>query len=132
MPGPALRRRLSLAALVGLVAGGLSGCLTPSVPVPPPLPEKISFEVDADAGQARFSYREEPNFADAVVYVFNRDQGVGVITTAEPDGSVAPTEPFAAAAGDDIVVTFDLETQLASICVELAAGPSSPSRRCDL
>jgi hypothetical protein len=123
-PRPHLASALALAVV--------AGCVTPSVPVPPPEAESITFALDADAGTVQFSYGPSPDFPGAIVYVFNRDRGVGVITTAEDDGSVAPTDPFAATAGDDILVTFDLDFQLTSICVEVADGPSSPARECDL
>jgi predicted enzyme related to lactoylglutathione lyase len=42
--------------------------------------------IDTQAGAASFSYGPEANYADAIVYVFNRDLGEGIITTARPDG----------------------------------------------
>lgn len=125
-----LAQRLTFAAALAALAA--AGCATPSVPVPPPRAESISFEVDAEAGTARFSYGPSPDFAGALVYVLDRDKGVGVITTAEDDGSVAPTDPFPADPGDDIVVTFQRDDQLSAICVQLADGPSSPARECEL
>jgi hypothetical protein len=125
-----LRAGAPAALLAAWLVAGLVACATPSVPVPPPRAEKITFEFDADEGQARFAYGPSPDFGGAVVYVYNRSRGVGVITTAESDGSVAPTAPFAAGAGDDVLVTFDLDHQLASICVEVADGLSSAAREC--
>ena len=87
--------------------------------------------LEGDAGTATFSYGRSV-YQGAVVYVFNRDRGVGVIATAESDGSVAPTAPFAAADGDDVVVTFDLDDQLAAVCVTLHDGPSSSAYECSL
>jgi hypothetical protein len=125
----ALRAAARAAAAALLV--GVAGCVTPSVPIPPPEPERIAFALDADAGTATFSYGRSV-YQGAVVYVFNRDRGVGVITTAESDGSVAPTAPFAAADGDDVVVTFDRDDQLAAVCVTLHDGPSSSAYECSL
>ena len=115
-----------------LLAAVLTACATPSIPIPPPSPENMAFEVDVDAGSARFSYRRDSTFAGAIVYVFNRDAGEGVITTADGEGAVAPTDPFPATEGDEVVVTFELEHQLASTCVVLADGPSSSGRECDI
>jgi hypothetical protein len=115
-----------------LLVAVLAACATPSIPIPPPSPENMAFEVDADAGNARFSYRAESSYAGAIVYVFNRDAGAGVITTADGDGAVDPTDPFPAADGDEVVVTFELEHQLASTCVRVADGQSSSSRECGL
>jgi hypothetical protein len=126
-------RRLLQSSVFALAVGvSLFSCTTPSVPIPPPEPGNISFSVDIDAGQASFSYRPAPSFANAIVYVFNRDAGVGVITMAEDDGSVAPTQPFAAMDGDEVLVTFELEDQLASTCVVLREGQSSSANECSL
>ena len=62
------------------------------------------------------------------VYVFNRDQEVGVIDTARDNGSVGPTAPFPAIVGDHIVVTYETEQQLVTACVVLAEG--TPSDTC--
>lgn len=105
-------------------------CFTPTIPIPPPEPEKMSFSVAPMDGTASFAYQPAASYADAVVYVFNRDKGVGVITTANSDGSVSPTDPFAGDLGDDIVVTFELEGQLGTTCVELADGQSSTANEC--
>ena len=92
----------------------------------------MSFEVDVAGGTASFAYDPVADYAGAVVYVFNRDAGQGVITTADGDGGVAPTEPFPAAEGDEIVVSFELESQIASTCVRLRDGQSSSNLECDL
>lgn len=115
-------------ALLALVA--LGGCNTPSVPIPPPSPDLMSFELQGDDGTAQFSYQENADFGDAVVYVFNRDVGSGVITVARPDGSVGPTQPFPAAEGDEVVVTFELELQLASTCIRVAPGQGNQANEC--
>lgn len=127
------RSRTTSGPLLGLaLAPLLAACATPSIPIPPPSPENMAFEVDAGAGSARFSYRRDADYANAIVYVFNRDAGEGVITTADAEGAVAPTQPFPARDGDEVVVTFELESQLASTCVVVADGPSSSGRECDL
>jgi hypothetical protein len=125
-------RRLLIAALALALSAGVSSCAAPSVPIPPPSPEAMAFEVDATAGTASFTYQPTADYAGAIVYVFNRDSGQGVITTADPDGAVAPTAPFPARDGDEIVVSFELERQLASTCVHLRDGSSSSSLECDL
>jgi hypothetical protein len=122
--------RLAWLVVAGYLA--VAGCLTPSVPIPPPEPEKMAFDLDLEAGTARYSFAPDASYGKAVVYVFNRDRGRGVITTANDDGSVDPTEPFVAADGDEIVVTFELEAQVASTCVVLHDGPSSSAYECDL
>jgi hypothetical protein len=129
---PARLSSLPAAAAAALVlALGAAACNTPSVPIPPPSPDDVFFEVDADEAFGRFSHQPRADFASAIVYVFNRDVGRGVITTANPDGSVDPTDPFPAVAGDRILITFEVETQLTSICLELRPGRSSAEHRCD-
>jgi hypothetical protein len=107
-------------SLLGLIAAVvLGGCVTPSIPIPPPEPQRMTFAVDVQAGAARFSYDPEPNYADAVVYVFNRERGQGIITTARPDGSVGPTDPFPAAVGDSVAITFETADSIAGTCVRI-------------
>ena len=70
------------------------------------------------------------DFGGAVVYVFNRDVGTGVITTARDDGSVGPTAPFPANVDDEVVISFELEAQFGSTCVRVAQGQSSSANEC--
>lgn len=122
-----LLRWLGAIALASLLA-----CLTPSIPIPPPSPERMAFELSSEDGTATFTYGPDSSLANAVVYVFNRTQGVGVIVSSRGDGSVGPTNPFAGQVGDEVVVTFELDTLASSACVLLADGQSSSARECDL
>ncbi|MEZ4404658.1 MAG: hypothetical protein R3B06_31850 [Kofleriaceae bacterium] len=116
-------RRLVIAAAM---CTGLSACITPSIPIPPPEPALMTFDLDVAAGAGTFSYRAEPNYANAVVYVYNRTAGTGVIATARVDGSVGPTAAFPARVGDNVAVTFETDEASASTCVVVRAGaPSS-------
>lgn len=119
-----------LTFLVALAVAHVA-CVTPSVPIPPPSPEKVIFALDGDSGSATFRYGSDPSFSGAVVYVFNRDVGEGVITTAESDGSVSETAPFPAIAGDEIVITFETGAELSSTCVTIADGPSNSGLECE-
>lgn len=107
--------------MLALVAVALlvGGCVTPSIPIPPPEPQRMTFTIDAQAGAASFTYGPESNYAEAVVYIFNRDRGQGIITTARPDGSVGPTDPFPATVGDQIAVTFETAESIAGTCVRI-------------
>jgi hypothetical protein len=115
-------------AASALLAVGVS-CVTPSVPIPPPDIAKISLAIDADGGTVQFSYAPDPSYGGAIVYVFNRDLGEGIITTARDDGSVGPTEPFAAEVNDQLVISFELDEQLSSRCVVVG---ESALAECDL
>ena len=119
-----------LIASCGLVLG-IAGCVTPSIPMPPPDPARMNFSVTGGPDStAVFEYPAEENYADAVVYVFNRDLGEGIIVTARPDGSVGPTNPVAASIGDQIVVSFQLDEQTVSRCIRLQDGPQDPNVYC--
>ncbi len=117
-----------VAILLALVFGG---CVTPSIPIPPPSPERMEFAVDSAASTARFSYPPSAIYADSTVYVFNRDRGVGVITTSQPDGRVLPTEAFAAQLGDQVVVTIERDQQAVSTCIRLRNGNQSATDACE-
>jgi len=123
------RRGLLAAAVVALVLG-LGACVTPSIPVPPPDASRMTFTVDTGSGTATFTYPPTTNVAGAIVYVFNRNVGQGVIDTAHADGSVGPTPPFPAVSGDEIDVSFQLQDQVVSTCVKLGAGNPAPLGFC--
>ncbi len=124
-PTSLVRAALAVATLVLLA----SGCITPSIPIPPPDPERMAFQVDADLGVGTFAYPPDENYAQAIVYVFNRDQQRGIITVARDDGSVGPTEPLPIASGDNVLVSFETEEQVVSTCVVITEG--APSGICD-
>jgi hypothetical protein len=119
-------------ALLVLLAMAGAGCITPSIPIPPPDADYMTFEVDLGAGTATFTYDPDPDFADAIVHVFNRSQGMGVIDTARDDGSVGPTAPFPAALGDEIAVTFETDEDVVSTCVILREGTPDGTQVCTL
>jgi hypothetical protein len=115
-----------LRPLACVIAIAVGACVTPSIPVPPPDPQQMSFALDGTGGTATFAYSGDPNLGGDTVYVFNRRVGKGVIDTARVDGSIGPTDPFVAAAGDPIEVTFQQGDQAQSTCVLLKSGtPSS-------
>ena len=121
-------RRLAL--LIGLVVGG---CITPSIPIPPPDPPGCWFEVDGVGGPdstAVFSYPADVNYQGALVFVFNPDRGIGVIQQANADGSVGPTAPLAAAIDEQLVVTFQRDDQTVSTCIRLRNGNQDPTNYC--
>ncbi len=121
-------RRTALAFLLVI-----AGCVTPSIPIPPPDPGQMTFAITGDAGatHASFSYPANINYQDAVVFVFNRDRGTGIIDTARSDGSVGPTAPVEAAVGEQIVVSFQREDQTVSTCVRLREGTQSSTDYCN-
>jgi hypothetical protein len=122
-------RRLAL--LIGLAV--VSGCITPSIPIPPPDPAKMVFDITdigSPSSTAIFSYPPDVNYQGALVFVFNRDRGTGVIQQANADGSVGPTQPLAAAVDEQVVVTFQRDDQTVSTCIRLRNGNQDPTNYC--
>jgi hypothetical protein len=113
------------ATLVLALATLGAACITPSIPIPPPDPERMQFDVDLQLGTGTFSYPPDDNYSRAFVYVFNRDQEEGVITVANDDGSVDPTDPFPVDSGDDILISFETDEQVVSTCVTVRDGEPS-------
>ena len=122
-------------AIAGVFAGLLlGGCITPSIPIPPPDPVLMTFMVMGDGASttAAFSYPANHNYVGSIVFVYNRDRGLGIIEATRPDGSVGPTQPVRAALGDQVVVTFQREDQTVSTCVRLRNGTQSSTDYCSL
>ena len=118
---------------IAVLIASLAGCVTPSIPIPPPDPTKMEFDIDATTAvnTAVFSYPPDDRIADSIVFVFNRDQGEGIIVSARADGSVGPTKPFPAIANNQVVVTFQNGDQTVSTCVRIRQGTQSPTAYCD-
>ena len=117
--------------LTGLLLGG---CITPSIPIPPPDPVLMTFMVTGDGANttATFSYPADHNYVGSIVFVYNRDRGLGIIEATHPDGSVGPTQPVRAALGEQIVVTFQRDDLTVSTCVRLRNGTQSSTDYCSL
>ena len=120
-----------LVAIV-LAALGLVGCVTPSIPIPPPDPAKMTFHlsvVDTNS-LAVFSYPPTTAYVGGIAYVLDRNKGAGVIQTCAADGSIGPTQPFPADANDNVVVTVQLGDQTVSTCIVLREGTQDPTTYC--
>ncbi len=127
-----MRRPTGLLILVLVALAAAAGCVTPSIPIPPPDPALMTFDITVDGpnSSATFAYPAKSDYGDAIVYVFNRDQGVGIIEQARSDGSVGPTRAVAARENEQIVVSFQLEDQTVSRCIRLRNGPQDPNNHC--
>jgi hypothetical protein len=123
--------RYALLALLAVFAIGGAGCITPSIPIPPPDADRMQFAVDVDLGTATFVYEGDENFANAIVYVYNRDVGTGVIDTADENGAVGPTAEFPAVVGNEIAVTFETDEYIVSTCVILREGMPDGTQVCN-
>jgi hypothetical protein len=125
-------RRLALIALVGLGVLGLAGCVTPSIPIPPPDPSKMTFTLSGDPGAQTTSlvYPANATYVGGVAYVYNQAKGVGVIQAVNANGSIGPTPPVAAMLGDQIVVSVENDEQTVSQCIVLREGVQDPTSYC--
>lgn len=126
-------RRLAV-AVVALIA--VAGCVTPSIPIPPPDPGKMTFHVAGGSGSgalgtATFSYPADPAYKGAVVYVFDQDLGEGVIEAAGTDGAFPETQPFPAVLGNQVLVTIQREDQSEATCIVLQDGMQSSTNVCE-
>ena len=115
-----------------LIAIVFAGCITPSIPIPPPDPAKMEFDVTIAGGvsQAVFTYPPDDNYVGSILYLYNRDLGSGLIQNANVDGSVGPTTPLRAELDHQIVVTFEREDQTVSTCIRLRDGAQSSTSYC--
>ncbi len=123
-------RRLGLIALFGLV-----GCITPSIPIPPPDPSMMDFQISTigtDGSTAVLTYPADLNYAGGYVYVLDHETNMGVFQGVNADDSIGPTAPLAAKAGDQIIVTVDATAQTVSTCVVLRQGTQDPNTHCEL
>lgn len=125
-----MRRLVTLLVLAGL--SGLAGCVTPSIPIPPPEPAQMSFTVTTSPTgvitSASLTYPPTESYKGGVAYVFNRTVGHGSIDLVNADGSVGPTSPVPASAGDSLVISIENDEQTVSTCVLLREG--TPSSYC--
>lgn len=140
--------RVLAAALLAALLAALGSCVTPSVPVPPPSPEAMSFaleevscapgpddpECDATSSTrsvATFSAIAISGWQGAWVVIRNQRNGRGVVGLAEADGSVAGLT-FDAQDGDDVLIGYEsVDGITAGLCLTVHDGASSSAFRCD-
>ena len=93
-------------ATAAIALGLATACNTPSVPLPPPLLDAISFADGGAPGMVVMQGAPSPRHANVRFYIFNRSRNDGVITGAAADGSFT-TSPFAGSEGDLVQLYFD-------------------------
>jgi len=115
-----------------LVLSGLAACVTPSIPIPPPEPTEMQFHITVTANDstAVFTYPATEAYVGGVATIYNRFTDQGVIQHAAADGSIGPTLPLPASAGDNIVVTIDNNKQSVGTCIVLREGAQDPNVYC--
>jgi hypothetical protein len=118
-----MRRFATVLVLVGL-ASGAAGCVTPSIPIPPPDASMMTFGVTTDPSSgaitsASLEYPPTDIYRGGLVYVFNRSVGHGIIELVNADGSIGPTTPVEATSGHSLVITVENDDQTVSTCITL-------------
>jgi hypothetical protein len=120
-------RKLAVAFVLCVACGS---CIIPSLPVPPPEPGFLIFNIDTTGGTTTFRAAPISDWGGAKVSIYDEVSGHGVITRANADGSVSETAPFSAKDGDRITVQYQLGDQTAGRCLILHDGPSRPDYVC--
>jgi hypothetical protein len=108
----------------------LLGCTTPSVPLPPPDLQALTFS-SASPGLVQISGKPSSRHADARFYVFDFGTGDGVITQAAHDGSFS-SMPFGGNNGDGVQIYFDTPDgdRSQDVCTTLQLNVGLLSMRC--
>ena len=124
------RSWLRLGVATTLLAG-LFACVTPSVPLPPPLISSLSFAQAPTAGQVVMQGAPTSRHANVRFYVYNRSKGDGAIAQAGADGSFT-TVPFLGASGDNVQLYYDTPDgdRSENICVTLQLTGSLVGNTC--
>ena len=121
--------RLRLLLLFGSIA---SGCITPSIPIPPPDPAEMQFHLTTTGTEstAVFTYPPHDAYKGGTAYIYDQHTHQGVFQDANADGSIGPTLPLPAALGDQVVVSIQNTEQTVSACVVLKEGAQDPNVYC--
>ncbi len=126
-----LASRLRLALAVAALALGLAtACYPPSVPLPPPLVQNMTFTMGQAAGTVVLTSPPEAQIGAARFSIFNVSQGTGVIFLSNADGSF--TSPaFPGNEGDYIQIAYDKGSDTAELCTTLHLSGSLTGSTCN-
>jgi hypothetical protein len=116
-----------------VIVSGFAGCITPSIPIPPPDPSDMTFDLSVDGSGTSFAvltYPADSIYIGGMVYVQNHNTSFGIFEPVNADGSIGPTQPLAAGSGDEVVVSIGLVAQTVSTCVVLREGIQDPTALC--
>jgi hypothetical protein len=118
-------------ALSVIATLALAGCITPTIPIPPPDPTEMMghFTVVDGISTVSISYPSDHNYCGGVAYLYDRTLQSGTIKAVNGDCSVGPLV-MPANANDPADFTVQLGQQTVSTCVRLQEGPQSPFNYC--
>jgi len=124
-------KRTSIVSLA-LVLGALLACTGPSVPVPPPGAESMSFALDGVAQTATYAANLGPQWGNCWVVVRVERTGDGVVERSAVDARVGLSEPFDAVNGDLAGIRFECDDdgKAAGLCLVIHDGPSNQNFEC--
>jgi hypothetical protein len=124
------RARILVTTLVVSLAA-VAGCVAPSVPVPPPGPEAMSFTLDLQAGVAVYQANLGSDWGSSWVTLYDDTTGEGIVARSQPNGHVGPTAPWRANDGDQVRIQFERDDgEVSGVCLILHGGPSSQNYEC--
>ncbi len=123
------RLRIAIGALA-LALGLCTACYTPSVPLPPPLVQNMTFSAGQTAGTVVLTSPPEPQIGAARFSIFNVSQGTGVIFIANSDGSFT-SPPFPGAEGDYVQISYEKGADTAVLCTTLHLSGSLTGSTCN-
>jgi hypothetical protein len=103
--------------LLGIGLAVLPGCVTPSIPLPPPVLEALQFHAPTP-GQIELEGAPTGAHANKRFAAYNESRGVGVLQQTAADGSFA-TIPFDGNANDSVLIWY-----------ETSSGDRSDTFRC--
>ncbi|HEY0251085.1 MAG TPA: hypothetical protein VGC41_06135 [Kofleriaceae bacterium] len=111
-----------------------SACVTPSIPIPPPDPSLMEFDIQLGSdgsSNAVFSYPANKNYEGATAYLLDSNTGGGVFHLVNADYSIGPLQPLPAKQGDQVVITIEGGDETVSRCVILRQGSQDPNTYCN-
>lgn len=100
-------------ATAAVALGVATACNTPSVPLPPPLVENMTFDSGPTAGTVILKSPPQSGIGGVRMSVYNVSQQVGVIVETATDGSFT-TPPFPGAGGDYMQLYYEDQTGVIS------------------
>jgi len=92
----------------------------------------MSFHISVNGAvsEAVFQYPPTAAYVGGDATVYNLAIGQGIIQHANTDGSIGPTLPLPASAGDNIIVSVENSKQTVSTCIVLREGAQDPTVYC--